>query len=150
MPMDHKYLLGIEELDIQHADIFAVLENLRRISSDNERIEERGPLLTKLHDLLVAHFDYEESFMGTINCPDRHRHEDKHSELRAMMDVLIGKASQTQAERLRESTFGEKLSAHLLEYDVGIGLFVEYLIEQLRVHEVGERHALMRPWIEPK
>ena len=128
--MDAKFLLGVQEIDIQHSEIFAALEALQQISSETGQ----HPMLERLHDLLVDHFDYEESFMGSINCPDRQEHQQRHSELKVLLKSLVS----TTPLALKDGSIGRMLAStlsnHVLKYDAQMGMTVENLIAQVHRH----------------
>ena len=67
--MDAKYLLGIQEIDVQHSSIFSAIEPLQRAVPGNGLPQPLVPALMKLRELLIDHFDFEESFI------DRQAHQ---------------------------------------------------------------------------
>ena len=138
--MDTKYLLGIQEIDVQHSGIFAAMESLQEVGAGNLQPQPVAPALEKLRELLVDHFDYEESFMGSINCPDLQEHKQKHAELRRLLEDCVNTSSPTSIDGSLSRELGGRISEHLLEYDVKMGKAVEDLVAQLRHHEAAEKH----------
>lgn len=130
--MDAKYLLGIQEIDVQHSSIFSAIEPLQKSDSGNGARQPLVPALLKLRELLVDHFDYEESFMHTINCPDLQEHKQRHAEIRELLENCVGAIEQTALDGSLGRVLGDRISTHLLEYDVKMGTTVEHLIAQLR------------------
>lgn len=137
--MDAKYLVGIQEIDAQHADVFAAIESLQRSIAADAAPQALVPALRKLQDLLLAHFDYEESFMGSIECVDRGEHEARHLELRALLDECVNSTAPAAADGSPAQVLGRKISDHLLEYDAKLGYAVEHLVTNLRRHEAAEK-----------
>jgi len=137
--MDAKYLLGIVEIDVQHSAIFAAIESLREIRTINEHPEMYRVLVGKLHDLLVDHFDFEELFMGSINCPERLEHIQRHLEIRNLLEDLANTPQTAMDGRLWQ-ILDTALSEHLLKYDVTMGATVEHLVAQVHRHESKARH----------
>lgn len=137
--MDSKFLLGIEELDSQHIAVFSILGELQTACANNAGPETLGPLAKKLGELLLAHFDHEESFMGAIKLSSRTEHHQQHLALKALLGELVARSKQTLTDCNLEHTLIETLSDHLLRYDAKIGEAVEQLIEHLRKHEAEER-----------
>ena len=90
------------------------------------------PALKKLSELLLDHFDYEESFMGSISCPDLQEHKQRHAEIRKLLEECVGAAGQTAADGSLGHVLGDRISRHLLEYDVKMGTAVEQLVAELR------------------
>jgi hemerythrin-like metal-binding protein len=138
--MDAKYLLGIQEIDVQHSSIFSAIEPLQKTSSGNGSQQPLAPALMKLRELLVDHFDYEESFMGSISCPDLQEHKQRHAEIRELLEHCVSAIGGTTTDGSLGRVLGERISSHLLEYDVKMGTTVEHLVAQLRQHESEEKH----------
>jgi hemerythrin-like metal-binding protein len=130
--MDAKYLLGIQEIDVQHSSIFSAIEPLQKPDSCTGSPPSLVPALRKLSELLLDHFDYEESFMGSISCPDLQEHKQRHAEIRKLLEECVGAADQTVADGSLGRVLGDRISRHLLEYDVKMGTTVEQLVAQLR------------------
>jgi hemerythrin-like metal-binding protein len=138
--MDAKYLLGIQEIDVQHSSIFSAIEPLKRAASGNGSPQPLAPALMRLRELLVDHFDYEESFMGSISCPDLQEHKQRHAEIRELLEHCVSAIEGTTTDGSMGRVLGERISSHLLEYDVKMGTTVEQLVAQLRQHESEEKH----------
>ncbi len=138
--MDTKYLLGIQEIDVQHSGIFSAIEPLKTTAQGAEPQQPLAPALMKLRELLLDHFDFEESFMGSINCPDLAEHKQKHAEIRRLLEECVSAVEQTAVDGNLGRVLGDRISSHLLEYDVKMGRTVEQLVAQLRQHETEERH----------
>jgi hemerythrin-like metal-binding protein len=137
--MDAKYLLGIQEIDVQHSGIFAAMESLQKLDRESVPLQPVAPALKKLRELLVEHFDYEESFMGSIDCPDLQEHKQKHAELRRLLEDCVSTSSPTAIDGSLSRELGGRISDHLLKYDVKMGKAVENLVAQLRHHEAEEK-----------
>jgi len=137
--MDAKYLVGIQEIDAQHADVFAAMESLQRSMAVDTEPRALVPELRKLQDLLLAHFDYEESFMGSIECADRIEHEARHLELKALLDECVNSTTPATTDGSPAQMLGRRISDHLLEYDAKLGYAVEHLVTRLRHHEAAEK-----------
>lgn len=130
--MDAKFLLGIQEIDVQHSSIFSAIEPLQKPDAGNASSQALAPALRKLGELLFDHFDYEESFMGSISCPDLQEHKQRHAEIRKLLEECIRAAGQTAADGSLGQVLGDRISRHLLEYDVKMGAIVEQLVAELR------------------
>jgi hemerythrin-like metal-binding protein len=130
--MDAKYLLGIQEIDVQHSGIFAAIEPLQKAASEEGQAQALVPALWKLRELLVNHFDFEESFMGAIACPDQQEHQRRHAEIRQLLDDCINTVAPASPGENLGRTIGDRISSHLLEYDVQMEKTVELLVRQFR------------------
>jgi len=137
--MDAKYLVGIQEIDAQHADVFAAMESLQRSMAVDTEPRALVPELRKLQDLLLAHFDYEESFMGSIECADRIEHEARHLELKVLLDECVNSTTLATTDGSPAQLLGRRIADHLLEYDARLGDVVEHLVSSLRHHEAAEK-----------
>ena len=138
--MDTKYLLGIQEIDVQHSGIFSAIEPLQQGLPGTTPPQALATALIKLRELLIDHFDFEESFMGSINCPDLHEHKKKHAEIRALLEDCVSTIEQSNADGNLGRVLGDRISSHLLEYDIQMSKAVENLVTQLRDHEAEEKH----------
>jgi hemerythrin len=86
----------------------------------------------KLRELLIDHFDFEESFMGSISCPDLQEHKQRHAEIRKLLEDCVSAVGQTAADGSLGRILGDRISSHLLEYDVQMEKTVELLVRQFR------------------
>ena len=83
------------EIDAQHEVIFAQLKSLQEALSDEpQRVR---PALGHLHELLVAHFEAEESFMDA--------HRQKHREMLDLLEqcLVSGEAPSEKVKELIDS-----------------------------------------------
>jgi len=138
--MDAKYLTGIQEIDVQHSGIFSAIEPLQKALHDANPPQTLAPALTKLRELLLDHFDFEESFMGSINCPDLQEHKQRHTEIRKLLEDCVSTIGQTSVDGSLGRVLGDRISSHLLEYDVQMGKTVEDLVRQFQGQDALGRH----------
>ena len=86
------YLVGIEELDIEHKDLINRLNQLHnkfyRRQGDKSRIED---YLKEIHDRVQAHFTMEEGMMRDTKYPDFEQHKKEHDNFLGVIDNLIKK-----------------------------------------------------------
>lgn len=79
------------EIDAQHEVIFAQLKSLQEALSDEP--QQVGAALGQLRELLVAHFEAEESFMDA--------HRQKHREILGLLDgCLVPASGETPADSI--------------------------------------------------
>lgn len=83
MCVDTKYLLGIEELDLQHEGIERICIALDEVVDDKDCWLD---LLEKLRERLRFHFYAEESIMSIFAYPEAQEHKRSHLEIIRLLD----------------------------------------------------------------
>jgi hemerythrin-like metal-binding protein len=140
--MDHKFVLGISDIDLQHAQIFKVIQSLHDTLSQDNACAKVLPLLLDLQRLLVKHMADEESLMQTLKCPDLLNHKSLHVELLAFLDTCIAASDDLAAERRYEPEFADRLSQHILNNDIELSATVENIVKQLwNIEEISQVHG---------
>lgn len=88
---DYRLELGIEELDLQHQQLFKIgrqIEQLllkRCLGTTDEYLLK---ILYELRNYVTYHFYHEENFMNHINFPDKEAHQQKHEELKNYVNQI--------------------------------------------------------------
>lgn len=139
--MDFDYFLGIQEIDAQHDEIFAHLQALQQLISDQEQRHSAAPMLQQLKDLLVDHFAREESFMNVVACTDQPTHRMKHQEMLRLLESCIASLPSSGSAEGVGTMINDTLRAHVLEFDTQIADAIKQLFDTLRAHEVTGRKA---------
>lgn len=78
---DEKYCVEIAEIDRQHQNLFALLDELYGAMQDGQAAEVVGKVLDRVIDYTVDHFAYEEKLMRDAGYPDDAAHRAEHAEL---------------------------------------------------------------------
>jgi hemerythrin len=86
------YLVGIEELDIEHKDLINRLNQLHgqlaRRHGDKRKIEG---YLKEIYNRILAHFKLEERLMRDTDYPDYVHHKKEHDDFLKLVDDIISK-----------------------------------------------------------
>jgi hypothetical protein len=124
------HILENPEIDIQHEVIHAHVEALHELLSDELQLHLIQPVLSRLRELLVAHFAHEESFMN--------EHRQKHRDMLDLLEQCLVSSSVTGKDALERMLNNDgNQSGPLDEHDGRY--FVETvnkLIDSIRSHEL--------------
>ena len=89
MQWNDGYLIGVEELDYEHRDLFNRLNNLHQEllgQNDKENIEA---CLGEIHTRIMSHFALEERFMREAMTPTYEQHKREHDDfLEVIVDII--------------------------------------------------------------
>ena len=127
--MDSKFVLGIFELDAQHAEIDYLAASLREVAVRTHQRHLAHPTMRRLRLLLRAHFVYEESLMGLVKYQDLPQHRKMHIDILRLFNDCLGNPSPAPSDY---EHFGKLLAdnvlGHVMEHDVPMtGMLKEYL-----------------------
>jgi hemerythrin len=106
-----EYLIGVEELDFEHKDLFSRLNELHEElahNSDNVKIEA---CLEEIHTRVLAHFALEERFMRHTNFPNYKQHKKEHDDF---LEVIVDIIEEFRAGP--ELSYGAALEAQLQQW----------------------------------
>lgn len=119
--------VGVEEIDIQHKELFNIINKLLDTQSqDSEPVESVFGFLEKY---VEVHFALEENYMERFNYPEIHRHEEEHT-------VFWENFAEIRADFNEEGITGEVadkiqdqlcdwLVKHILKIDMELGVFLK-------------------------
>jgi hemerythrin len=103
-----EYLVGVEELDFEHKDLFERLNELHENLANHDEKAKIEDCLGEIHTRVLAHFALEERFMLDTKFPNYERHKKEHDDfLEVIADII---------ERFRTSSelsYGEALEEQL-------------------------------------
>ena len=108
LPEPHDYRLGIDEIDVQHQNLFRIANRLNADLAPGQLYEE----LMNLYRYTREHFTAEEALMRKWQYPDYLDHKRLH-------DQLLGTLNTTAAEVAREPEKLPQLQAFLANWVVG-------------------------------
>jgi hemerythrin-like metal-binding protein len=129
--MESKFLLGIPEIDAQHEEISDLVNSLQGVISRQDQGLLIHPMMQRLHQLLLAHFANEESFMETIHCADISRHKEMHKEMVELLENSVSHPPASGDYEYLGKLIGEKLFSHILENDAQIAETVKHLLNSI-------------------
>lgn len=118
--MDRKHLLGIPEIDVQHAAICELLAALRNAIALDDQRHLIHPALKRLHHLLATHFRYEEEMMRMMNYPDLQQHTKSHNKVLLLLKTYFDHPLAPGDHDAFGKAIHDKLSAHIVEHDTSM------------------------------
>lgn len=80
-----RYEIGIEEIDAQHRELFALLAELESFSGKGFSPEAARDALSRLSNFANVHFAVEESLMRMLGYPDILAHVAEHQRFRKQL-----------------------------------------------------------------
>lgn len=123
--MNDQHLIGIREIDDQHAEIHDVAMSLIEAVESGDKWHLIHYILVRLNHLLRFHFSVEESVMRIVNFPDIDDHKVKHSEILREVEKLL--ASTLQSKEIQVGAFSRQhvfFLSHILDHDAKLGEFI--------------------------
>lgn len=70
--------VGVEEIDLQHQELFNRINNLLSACATHQSSEETRKLMDFLHAYVLEHFTAEEALMSNAVYPDEEAHRRQH------------------------------------------------------------------------
>lgn len=80
-------LTGIPQLDAEHHDLVAAINQLRAAEAD-EAAAECGKCLRQFREQLATHFESEEIYLRLLQYPAADRHAEHHGRILSTLDEL--------------------------------------------------------------
>jgi hemerythrin-like metal-binding protein len=118
--MDSKYVLGIQEIDTQHEDISALVETLQGVIARRDQRHLIAPTLRRLNQLLVTHFEYEESLMQMVSYFGLPQHRKMHQGVLRLFNDYFAQPSPSADYESLGKLLGEKVLGHVMEHDIAM------------------------------
>lgn len=124
---NESYKVGHSQIDLQHQELFRVVNGLHDAIVDGKGREILGSTLLKLAACTVNHFKTEEAVMSSVQYPGLAAHKRKHEELAAHIKDLAAKASSGEAvfTPALSSFLSNWLRDHVKEYDMALGRYIK-------------------------
>ena len=85
---EEKYSVGVKELDDQHKQLFAVINELLDAIDSNKTKERIDIIINGLVEYKTFHFDTEEKYFKKFNYKEAEDHIAKHKEFNAKFEAL--------------------------------------------------------------
>ncbi|MDD5249493.1 MAG: hemerythrin family protein [Rhodocyclaceae bacterium] len=118
--MDPKYNLGIPEIDAQHQEIGELVKALQEAIADSRQRYLVHPTLKRLHQLLVTHFDYEESFLKMLNADELRHHKAMHKGILKLFEDYFDHPPAPADYEYFGKVVGDKVLGHVMNHDDGM------------------------------
>lgn len=113
IPWNRRYEIGVESIDKQHKQLFAMINKLLTLGEEEEKKEwvcREGVKYLKNH--VVEHFQHEEEYMRSINYADFEVHKRLH-------DDFQNHTLPSLEEELEETSYSEEAMRHFLGVSIG-------------------------------
>ena len=121
--LDSTHLVGIREVDQQHAKIVAMLNKLNTSIKDAEQTESNSLLLDEIIAFTKFHFDVEGCLMDQYEYPDSFDHKQAHQSLLNEVTYLKKKYLEG-GESVVLQTLKDWLLLHVANYDKQLAIFL--------------------------
>lgn len=82
------YSVGIDEIDEQHKELIALINDLQEALDQSKGNEVISDIINKVVDYTHYHFDHEEKLLEKKSYPDLAEHKKVHAQYRADMQQL--------------------------------------------------------------
>ena len=129
---DESLHINIEEIDIQHENLFKIINDLHDRLHKSAEEEETRPVLNSLLEYIMVHYATEERWMKKYNYPDYELHREQHqqyvSKIKDFVSAYKAERTSLPAKDILISLAGWH-SKHIVEYDKIFGRFVRDSIE---------------------
>jgi len=121
-----KYSVGIKEIDMQHKQLIAMINELNDAMLAGKGKEALLPVLNKLAGYCVSHFAVEEKYFDTYAYPESADHKDKHRKMTAKVKALIADVQSGRSTISVEvmSFLKNWLDKHIMETDKKYGPYL--------------------------
>ncbi len=84
--------VGVESIDEQHKQLFALLDQLQRASTEEREATARREIVADLIDYTKIHFAFEETLLARNGYPDLGPHHDAHTKLATQVETYAAAA----------------------------------------------------------
>lgn len=123
---EDRYSVGIREIDDQHKQLVALLNELYEAMHAGQGKAALGKVLTGLTDYTRLHFAAEERLMRTYHYPDYPLHREKHRKMAAKVaDLAEAFAEGTLFSPVQISNFLKGwLQRHIMGTDQQLGAYL--------------------------
>ncbi|MCL2075517.1 MAG: bacteriohemerythrin [Betaproteobacteria bacterium] len=123
-----EYSVGIDEIDEQHKNLFAMAEKLHQAIMNHEGSSACKTILAELVDYTRVHFTLEQTLMRVGKYPAYEEHCKHHESLLEKVDALQQKVASGQAAISFEllQFLRNWLTKHILSEDAKYGVFFKH------------------------
>ncbi|MBQ9990732.1 MAG: hemerythrin family protein [Lachnospiraceae bacterium] len=126
---DHKYSLGVEEVDQEHKKLFSIIHKIVELSEKGEDSRAQHACregVKYFKNYTISHFAHEEEFMESLNYGGYERHKKIHDDLKNHVLPAMEK-------ELEENDYSPETVRHFL------GICTAWLVTHIK----GEDQAIM-------
>ena len=128
--MEPDYAVGVPEIDAQHQELENLVAAMRTSIADPDGQHLIRPAIKRLNQLLINHFDYEESLMQMVGYPDLPQHKKMHNGVLKLFRDCLEKPPEAGDYDPVGRVIGEKVLDHIKEHDLPLAAAIrKYLAE---------------------
>ena len=129
---DDSLIMGNEEVDSQHHEMFALLSSLVSACGDGTENSILKETLDFLVNYTVKHFHDEEALQLRYGYPAYERHRQMHEDFKITVNNLVQRFSESGSSSELSSDINKIvvrwLTNHILDEDKKIGVYIQSLI----------------------
>lgn len=89
LALENKDLVGVSPMDEQHIELVRLVNNLNRLTKQDDKSEEIKALFIELIAYTQMHFDTEHELMHQYEYPDTAGHDKQHDELLRELNLMV-------------------------------------------------------------
>ncbi|MCK4974781.1 MAG: hemerythrin family protein [Sulfurimonas sp.] len=136
---DDRYKLGIDAIDIQHKQLFALVSKLYALDDDKSTKEELKDILNELSEYMRTHFKDEEEYMLSIGYPELEEHKQLHQDLIDKLALVIKSSKILSILKIKMRVIAKRiLIDHIIREDIKIKLFEMSKINKNLIFDTDE------------
>ena len=121
---DDRYKLGIDAIDDQHKQLFALVSKLYALDDDKSTKEELKDILNEFSEYMKNHFEDEEEYMLSIGYPGLEEHKQLHKDLIDKLASVIKSSKKLSILKIKMRVIAKRvLIEHIVREDIKIKLF---------------------------
>lgn len=124
IPWDDRYSLGIEAIDTQHKQLFALVNRLYDLQENKNTKDELRTILYEFSDYMQTHFKEEEEFMLSIGYDKLEEHKQLHKDIINHLTSVIQTPTKLSIMKTKMKIVAKRaLIDHIMHEDSKIKLF---------------------------
>ena len=121
---DDRYKLGIDIIDIQHKQLFTLVDKLYSLNDIKNTKEEFKIILNELSEYMKTHFQDEEAYMLSVQYPKLEEHKQLHQDLINKLVVTVRSSSKLSILKIKIRIIAKRvLIEHIVNEDIKIKMF---------------------------
>lgn len=121
------YATGIEEIDAQHKELFAIINSLGDAMRDKRAKEETGAIISRMAVYAGVHFRTEEEYFRRADYPGAQSHAAEHRKFVDRVMVFVNDFNEGRAALTLEllAFLGDWLGHHVKKSDMAYSPFLK-------------------------
>ncbi|MFC1541964.1 bacteriohemerythrin [Candidatus Latescibacterota bacterium] len=130
---DESLHVNIKEIDIQHENLFNIINNLHDNFINNSADDVIRPVLNSLLEFLIVHYATEEKWMKKYKYPELELHKQKHQEFVSNIKNFVSEYKKNKTSLPTKDiliSLAGWHSSHIVEYDKKFGKFLKNIIDK--------------------